>query len=73
MADRNVLKFALNEDGYGTILLNGTPIPCVTSLSYKAKAGELVEVTLRVLVEVDAEVDVRIDKLMIEREKFLDQ
>ena len=64
------LKLKISETGFGTVELDGRPIDWVKGVSFKSSAGELSEVTLTILADVDIEADVELEKLMIEKQEL---
>ena len=50
-----VLKFNLDETGFGKVTLDGQSLEC-RSISVRSTAGELSDVVVRMLVKVDGEV-----------------
>jgi len=58
----NKLTLRLNEGGAGSVTLNGLDIGgCVTRLEYKAAGGELAEIKITILAELDADLEAAID------------
>jgi hypothetical protein len=52
------LKFTLNEQGFGTVTLDGCEID-VAALTYTQRAGEPSTVTMTIFAQVDGEVEVK--------------
>lgn len=50
-----VLKFNLDENGYGSVSLDGKALEC-RSISFRQIAGDLADVTVRMFVKVDGEI-----------------
>lgn len=49
----DVLKFSLNETGYGKVELNGVELEGVTHLRVEAKPGELTKVDLSLVAKIE--------------------
>lgn len=62
------LKFILDVNGQGTVMLDGQPLEC-RSISFRQVAGELAEVSIGLLVKVDGEI--MVEELVSQGQKSL--
>jgi hypothetical protein len=67
----NHIRIVVDETSHGKVYLNGEPLRHTSEVSFTAKAGHPVEVTIKMLAGVDVETDVRIDKLKVEQDRAL--
>lgn len=49
----DVVKFALDETGHGTVEINGVKLESVTGLRLTAKPGELTKVEIELIASVE--------------------
>ncbi len=66
------LKISLDQVSKGKVTLDDFDISSsLYEISFKAAAGELLDVTLRLLCEVDADIDARLDKIEMDRKSLV--
>jgi hypothetical protein len=71
MAPTAKLKIELSECSMGRVWLDGVELNGVSAITYHARAGQLAELTLTIIADIDAETEVRLDKLMVEKQQLV--
>lgn len=64
------LKLSVNEMGQGSILLNDIDLGfCLSSIEFKATGGELTQIKLTIMAELDAEVTADLEKIALYKDE----
>lgn len=65
------LKLRLSDDGFGSVSLDDMEIKTITEIRIVARAGKFTEVNFTIMADIDADLEVRLENLMIEKERLI--